>query len=338
MKSHSPIDSVRVRAMNGILVLFFSHPWSEVWPHHECTFSIYLCPLPFWLTVPWWVLYTSWCCPPGCAWSSSPACTWHCSLHCFFSSDNSLVSSWCDYPRNMLATLLWQSLIHATKRNSRNLTKRPIIGSDVMCWYATCTDLFVVWLMMPGERLMYRVEFGVRVEAAGPLRMVLGSNHASGSRGETRRTGRRDVSRPRQFRRSLSSQFEFSFVRPNAAHADWALPGFVQPVLAVRLWRLPVHRWTHRAVGWRLKDGRVLLLASPCAGIAIISRASDACRVAVRPGPIAAVPLPLRYSPAHPRRPYSAPAFADFNQRLAWGTPILVMTVLMILGSFSRDL
>jgi len=33
------------------------------WPHHERTFSIYLCPLSFWLTLPRGVLSTSWCCP-----------------------------------------------------------------------------------------------------------------------------------------------------------------------------------------------------------------------------------------------------------------------------------
>jgi len=60
-------------------VLFFSRPrWSEGWPHHGRTFSIYSCPLSFWLTLPRGVLSTSWCCP------SRPACTWHCSLHYFF--------------------------------------------------------------------------------------------------------------------------------------------------------------------------------------------------------------------------------------------------------------
>jgi len=33
------------------------------WLHHGRTFSIYLCPLSFWLTVPRRVLSTSWCCP-----------------------------------------------------------------------------------------------------------------------------------------------------------------------------------------------------------------------------------------------------------------------------------
>ena len=41
--------------------LFFSRPRSEGWPHHGRTFSIYLCPLSFWLTLPWRVLSMSWC-------------------------------------------------------------------------------------------------------------------------------------------------------------------------------------------------------------------------------------------------------------------------------------
>ena len=64
-------------------VLLFSRPRSEGWPHHGRTFSIYLCPLTFWL-----ILTESCQRPdvvhPGRAWSSSPACTWHCSLHYFF--------------------------------------------------------------------------------------------------------------------------------------------------------------------------------------------------------------------------------------------------------------
>ena len=45
------------------MFLFFSHPRSEGWPHHGRTFSIYPCPLSFWLTLPRRVLSTSWCCP-----------------------------------------------------------------------------------------------------------------------------------------------------------------------------------------------------------------------------------------------------------------------------------
>jgi len=44
-------------------VQFLSHPRSEGWPHHECTFSIYLCPLSFSLTLSRIVLSTYWCCP-----------------------------------------------------------------------------------------------------------------------------------------------------------------------------------------------------------------------------------------------------------------------------------
>ena len=41
-----------------LTVLFFSHPRSEGWSHHGHTFSIYLCPLSFWLTLPRGVLST----------------------------------------------------------------------------------------------------------------------------------------------------------------------------------------------------------------------------------------------------------------------------------------
>ena len=47
----------------NITVLFLSRPWYEGWSHHGRTFSIYLCPLSFWLTLPRGVLSTSWCCP-----------------------------------------------------------------------------------------------------------------------------------------------------------------------------------------------------------------------------------------------------------------------------------
>ena len=43
-------------------VLFLSRPWSDGWPHHGRTFSIYLYPLSFWLTLPQRVLSTTWCC------------------------------------------------------------------------------------------------------------------------------------------------------------------------------------------------------------------------------------------------------------------------------------
>jgi len=43
-------------------VLFLSLPRSEGWPHHGRTFSIYLYPLSFWLTLPQRILSTTWCC------------------------------------------------------------------------------------------------------------------------------------------------------------------------------------------------------------------------------------------------------------------------------------
>ena len=69
---------------------------------------IYLCPLSFWLTLPRWVLSTSWCCPPR------PCMVFLAFVHLalFLASSlspgNSLVSSWCDH--SMLASLLWWCL------------------------------------------------------------------------------------------------------------------------------------------------------------------------------------------------------------------------------------
>ena len=54
--------SVLTITYKGRSVLFFSRPRSEGWPHHGRTFSIYPCPLSFWLTLPRTVLSTSWCC------------------------------------------------------------------------------------------------------------------------------------------------------------------------------------------------------------------------------------------------------------------------------------
>jgi len=89
-------------------VLFLSHPRSEGWPHHERTFSIYLYPLSFWLTLPQRVLSTTWCC------LSRPCVVFLACVHLalflalFLSPGNSLVSSWCDH--SMIASSLWQCL------------------------------------------------------------------------------------------------------------------------------------------------------------------------------------------------------------------------------------
>jgi len=118
-------------------VLFFSRPWSEGWPHHERTLSIYLSPLLFWLTLPRGVLSTSWCCP------SRPcvvflACV-HLALFLALSLSpgncNSLVSSWCDY--SVLAFLLW-----------RCLTVPSLLQ---VCW--ELTHLFSLLSMKPAESL-----------------------------------------------------------------------------------------------------------------------------------------------------------------------------------------
>jgi len=89
-------------------VLFFSHSWYEGWPHHGRTFSIYLCRLSFWLTLPWIVLSTYWCCPSRSC-EVFLACV-HLALFLALSlpPGNSLVSSWCDH--SMLASVLWQYL------------------------------------------------------------------------------------------------------------------------------------------------------------------------------------------------------------------------------------
>ena len=52
-----------VRMNQRTIVLFLSLPRSEGWPNHGRTFSIYLYPLSFWLTLPQRVLSTTWCCP-----------------------------------------------------------------------------------------------------------------------------------------------------------------------------------------------------------------------------------------------------------------------------------
>jgi len=89
-------------------VLFLSRPRSEGWPHHGRTFSIYLRPLSFWLTLPQRVLSRTWCC------LSRPCVVFLACVHLalflalFLSPVNSLVSSWCDH--SMLASSLWQCL------------------------------------------------------------------------------------------------------------------------------------------------------------------------------------------------------------------------------------
>ena len=109
-------------------VLFFSRPWSERRPRHGRTYSIYLCPLSFWLTLPLRVLSTYWCCP------SRPCAVFLACMHLvlFFalslSPGNSIVSSCCDH--GMLASLLWQcltvpSLLHLLRTYSFDFFTDP---------------------------------------------------------------------------------------------------------------------------------------------------------------------------------------------------------------------
>jgi len=44
-------SSVTLKHSTAVLFCFFSRPRSDGWPQHGHTFSIYLCPLLFWLTI-----------------------------------------------------------------------------------------------------------------------------------------------------------------------------------------------------------------------------------------------------------------------------------------------
>ena len=96
-------DAPHSTIATGHTVLFYIRPQSEARPHHGRSFSIYLCSLSFWLTLPRGVLSTSWCCP------SRPCVAFLACVQLFLalslSPGNSLVSSWCDH--SMLASLLW---------------------------------------------------------------------------------------------------------------------------------------------------------------------------------------------------------------------------------------
>ena len=96
-------------------VLFFSRPRSQGWPHHgrRPTFSIYPCPLSFWLTLPR-ESCTRLDVHTGRAWSSSPACTWHCSLHYLFLQATPL------FPHGV--TIVYASFLALTVSNSSLFT------------------------------------------------------------------------------------------------------------------------------------------------------------------------------------------------------------------------
>ena len=129
---------------HGYCVLFLSLPRSEGWPHHGRTFSIYLYPLSFWLTLPQRVLSTTWC------YLSRPCVVFLACVHLalflalFLSSGNSLVSSWCDHTgsigRKIIRTSsgdnLWLVTTTATMRNATSVLcderRNPVRSSFVV--------------------------------------------------------------------------------------------------------------------------------------------------------------------------------------------------------------
>ena len=96
-------------------VLFFSRYRSEGWSHHGRTFSICLCLLSFWLTLPLGVLSTFLCCPsrPCVAFLACVPLALFLALS--LSPGNSLVSSWCDHDRTFPRPWLSQDKIKGGK-------------------------------------------------------------------------------------------------------------------------------------------------------------------------------------------------------------------------------
>jgi len=129
-------------------VPFFSHPRSESWPHHGCTFSVYPCALSFWLTLPRRVLSTSWCCP------SRPCMVFLACVHLALflalslSPGNSLVSSWCDQSFLDLAVsnsslftpalLRTHSFVFFAVHETYRIFLSPFISKT--CFFILCND------------------------------------------------------------------------------------------------------------------------------------------------------------------------------------------------------
>jgi len=119
-------------------VLFLSRPRSEVWPHHGRTFSIYLCPLSFWLTLPQRVLSTTWCC------LSRPCMVFLACVHLalflalFLSPGNSFVSSWCDHsmPASLHVVVTACSYVSTLHCNT-STTRMLAINVSIPNWQST---------------------------------------------------------------------------------------------------------------------------------------------------------------------------------------------------------
>jgi len=129
-------------------VLFFSRPHPRVGHTIGRTFSIYLCPLSFWLTLPQGVLSTSWCCP------SRPCMVFLACVHLTLflalslSPGNSFVSSWCDHSIavmtiNTLSTnhngysSPWYSSMEKSGFWRQGLKQRNNKGNTVFFWRYT---------------------------------------------------------------------------------------------------------------------------------------------------------------------------------------------------------
>ena len=128
-------------------VLFLSLPRSEDWPHHGRTFSIYLYPLSFWLTLPQRVLSTTWYC------LSRPCVVFLACVHLalflalFLSPGNSFVSSWCD--RSMLSSSLWHSIIYIATCGDGLTTLRALGFTGPLLTFFVYAPLEIIGILKP---------------------------------------------------------------------------------------------------------------------------------------------------------------------------------------------
>jgi len=103
---------VLVKYYCSVLQPFSIRGLATPWTHFlHLGLGAYLCPLPFWLTLSWWVLSTSWCCPSKLCAHRLPRMRAPGIAPCIisFSMQLTCLFSWCDHC--MLASLRWQSLI-----------------------------------------------------------------------------------------------------------------------------------------------------------------------------------------------------------------------------------
>jgi len=113
-------------------VLSFSRPRSEGWPHHGPAFSIYLCPLSFWLTLPRGVLSTSWCCP------SRPCVVFLACVHvtsltvpCIISFSRHFACNFCGeaYVPEKIPTSLQQQRVYSKRQSVKVCSMCPSVAT-----------------------------------------------------------------------------------------------------------------------------------------------------------------------------------------------------------------